>query len=180
MTSLTIYSVDAPSIEVTHETEFGAIAAALKSWGVVFGHLPATPLSAEVSSEQILAHFQAEVDQLKATHGYITTDVVRLPRGVANAEALRGKFLSEHTHADDEARFFVEGQGAFYLRNDTTIVKIICTQGDLIIVPKGTRHWFDMGPDPYFTAIRLFTDPEGWVGHFTGDPIADAVPRFDG
>lgn len=180
MTSLAIYSVEQPSAEVTCETEFGAIAAALKPWGVVFEHLPVQPLPAEVSNEEILGSFQTEVDQLKATHGYITTDVVRLQRGVANAEALRRKFLSEHTHADDEARFFVEGHGAFYLRNDTTIVKIVCTKGDLIIVPKGTRHWFDMGPDPYFTAIRLFTDPEGWVGRFTGDPIADVVPRFDG
>ncbi|RZM07821.1 MAG: hypothetical protein EOP67_72695, partial [Sphingomonas sp.] len=42
---------------------------------------------------------------------------------------------------------------------------------------EGTRHWFDMGPAPRFTAIRLFAEPDGWVARFTGDPIARGSPR---
>jgi 1,2-dihydroxy-3-keto-5-methylthiopentene dioxygenase len=53
-----------------------------------------------------------------------------------------------------------------------------CTRDDLLVVPKGTRHWFDMGDSPSFCAIRLFTRPDGWQAHFTGDPIADHVPGF--
>jgi 1,2-dihydroxy-3-keto-5-methylthiopentene dioxygenase len=56
---------------------------------------------------------------------------------------------------------------------------VLCETGDLISVPAGIRHWFDMGPTPHFTAIRLFTNPEGWIARFTGDPIADAFPRFE-
>jgi 1,2-dihydroxy-3-keto-5-methylthiopentene dioxygenase len=36
-----------------------------------------------------------------------------------------------------------------------------------------------MGPDPSFTAIRLFNNPEGWVANFTGDAIAANFPRLD-
>ena len=49
-------------------------------------------------------------------------------------------------------------------------------ENDLISVPAGT-HWFDMGSEPNFTAIRIFDNPEGWVAQFTGDAIADAYPR---
>jgi 1,2-dihydroxy-3-keto-5-methylthiopentene dioxygenase len=36
-----------------------------------------------------------------------------------------------------------------------------------------------MGPNPHFIAIRLFTNPEGWVAKFTGEPIADRFPRLE-
>lgn len=180
MSRVTFYSVEQPSIETGNETEFSAIVAALQPWGVQFDRLPTKALPEDISNEAILDQFRNEIDELKAANGYRIEDVARLQRGTPDASAMRAKFLSEHTHKEDEARLFVEGQGAFYLRNEHSIVRIICTKGDLILVPKETRHWFDMGPDPYFTAIRFFIDPEGWVGHFTGDPIADFVPRLDG
>jgi 1,2-dihydroxy-3-keto-5-methylthiopentene dioxygenase len=46
-------------------------------------------------------------------------------------------------------------------------------------MPDGTRHWFDMGPEPAFTCIRLFTNPEGWVADFTGEDIASRLPRYE-
>jgi 1,2-dihydroxy-3-keto-5-methylthiopentene dioxygenase len=36
-----------------------------------------------------------------------------------------------------------------------------------------------MGPRPMFKAIRFFTTPEGWVGNFTGDKIAERFPKLD-
>jgi 1,2-dihydroxy-3-keto-5-methylthiopentene dioxygenase len=56
---------------------------------------------------------------------------------------------------------------------------VLCEKNDLISVPAGTPHWFDMGSEPNFTAIRIFDNPEGWVAQFTGDGIADAYPRLD-
>ena len=91
----------------------------------------------------------------------------------------RGKFLAEHTHADDEVRYFVDGRGAFYLRLDGKVHIVTCETGDLLGVPAATRHWFDMGTDPNFTALRFFREPEGWVGSFTGDDIATRFPTFD-
>ena len=55
---------------------------------------------------------------------------------------------------------------------------MLCQKNDLISVPNGTRHWFDMGPEPKFTCIRLFTNPEGWVANFTGEDIASRLPAM--
>jgi 1,2-dihydroxy-3-keto-5-methylthiopentene dioxygenase len=35
-----------------------------------------------------------------------------------------------------------------------------------------------MGPEPHFVAIRVFTNPAGWVANFTGDEIAARFPRL--
>ena len=91
---------------------------------------------------------------------------------------LRTKFLAEHTHGDDEVRFFVEGAAMFYLHAAARVHMVLCERNDLISVPAGMPHWFDMGPEPYFTVIRLFTTPEGWVARFTGDSIATRFPAF--
>jgi len=56
---------------------------------------------------------------------------------------------------------------------------VLCSKGDLISVPANVRHWFDMGPNPNFKAIRLFITPDGWVANFTGDKIADSFPRLE-
>jgi 1,2-dihydroxy-3-keto-5-methylthiopentene dioxygenase len=55
---------------------------------------------------------------------------------------------------------------------------VLCERGDLIGVPDNTRHWFDMSERPYFIAIRLFTNKEGWVANFTGSDIAEGFPRL--
>ena len=91
---------------------------------------------------------------------------------------LRAKFLAEHTHADDEVRFFVAGSGLFVLHAEGRVYAALCEQDDLISVPAGIRHWFDMGSSPAFTCIRLFNDPAGWVARFTGDDIATRFPTL--
>ena len=104
---------------------------------------------------------------------------VGVPPDHPDREALRKKFLDEHTHAEDEVRFFVAGSGLFSLHLGTRVYEVLCEQGDLIGVPDGTRHWFDMGPAPSFVAIRLFTNPAGWVAQFTGSDIATRFPRHE-
>src|SRR5229473_2035454 len=43
--------------------------------------------------------------------------------------------------------------------------------GDLIRVPRGTWHWFDLCADRRIRAIRLFQDPAGWTPHYTDSGI---------
>jgi len=76
-------------------------------------------------------------------------------------------------------RFFVAGRGLFTLHLANQVYEILCEKDDLIGVPAGTRHWFDMGPEPYFVAIRVFTNPAGWVANFTGNEIASRFTRLD-
>jgi 1,2-dihydroxy-3-keto-5-methylthiopentene dioxygenase len=98
---------------------------------------------------------------------------------IRKKDEFRQLFLAEHTHADFEVRFFVDGAGLFYLHVGDRIYAMLCEGGDLISVPAGTTHWFDMGSAPSFKCIRLFTTPEGWKGEFTGSDIAKRFPDFD-
>jgi 1,2-dihydroxy-3-keto-5-methylthiopentene dioxygenase len=89
---------------------------------------------------------------------------------------MRAKFLSEHIHTEDEIRFFVHGGGHFVMHVDGKVYDAYCEAGDLISVPANTKHWFDAGPAPFFTALRVFVDTSGWVPHFTGDEISARFP----
>ena len=189
MTTLTLFADHDPQHVIERSTDPVRIAELLADVGVVFEQWGVRDLPAGATSDQVMAAFAPEVERIRAM-GYDTVDVARLagdPDDAAfleQAAGARAKFLAEHRHADDEVRFFVEGSGAFYLRlerpDSTTAVHVVlCQAGDFLSVPRGTRHWFDMGTRPRFTAIRFFQDPEGWVGDFTGDPIASGFPAFD-
>ncbi len=138
------------------------------------------PLTADADEARVREAYGAEIERLKAEGGYTTVDVVRMRPDHPDKVALRSKFLSEHTHAEDEVRFFVEGSGLFCLHIGKEVFLVTCERGDLLSVPAGTRHWFDMGEQPSFAAIRLFINPSGWVAQFAGDGIADRFPRHDG
>jgi 1,2-dihydroxy-3-keto-5-methylthiopentene dioxygenase len=186
MTILNVYREDDPTTVVSSATALGDIATALDGVGVRFERwTSAATLPTDATADDVMAAYRAEIDRLCAHEGYVTVDVVRLsgdpadPTWSAKAAEARQRFLAEHTHDDEEVRFFVEGSGAFYLRIDGCVHVVVCTAGDLISVPASTRHWFDMGTNPRFAAIRFFRVPEGWVGRFTGDAIAERFPMFD-
>ena len=153
-----------------------AIAAALGAVGVQFERWPLRPLAAD---SDVLAVYADEVARLTAKGGYRAIDVARIAPDHPERAALRGKFLSEHTHGEDEVRFFVEGEGLFTLHHEDRVFNMLCSAGDLISVPAGMRHWFDMGASPRFTAIRLFVNPDGWIAQFTGSDIAERFPRLE-
>lgn len=178
MTRLRIFPVQG-GVSPVETDDPSEIAARLSAIGIRFEQWPSRRLAGDADSQAVLAAFAPEIDRLKAEGGYRSVDVIRMIPDHPEREALRSKFLSEHRHAEDEVRFFVEGEGLFTLRDDDQVHSVLCRAGDLIGVPAGTRHWFDMGPQPHFTAIRLFVDPAGWVAAFTGDPIADRFPRHE-
>lgn len=179
MTRLRVYAVGDGACAQLDTTDAGQIAEALAPLGVRFEQWPSRPLDAGADQDAVLAAFAPEVERLKAENGYQSIDVIRMQPDHPDKAALRQKFLSEHRHSEDEVRFFVEGAGLFTLREDDKVYAVLCEEGDLISVPAGMRHWFDMGPSPRFTAIRLFTNPDGWIANFTGDAIADRFPRHE-
>ncbi|QIG79879.1 1,2-dihydroxy-3-keto-5-methylthiopentene dioxygenase [Stakelama tenebrarum] len=177
MTQLRIYDAAAPEAPLLDTTNPGEIASKLRDLGVRFEQWGTRDLPADADQDAVLSAYAPEIGGLKADKGYQSVDVIRMVPDHPEKDALRSKFLSEHRHSEDEVRFFVEGEGLFTLRTDDTVYAMLCEAGDLISVPAGMRHWFDMGPTPRFTAIRLFTNPDGWVAKFTGDTIADRFPR---
>jgi 1,2-dihydroxy-3-keto-5-methylthiopentene dioxygenase len=83
-------------------------------------------------------------------------------------DAMLNRFNSEHWHDEDEVRFIIEGRGVFHVHPpDEAVFAIEVGAGDLIRVPKGTHHWFDLCADRRIRAIRLFQDPAGWAPHYT-------------
>ncbi|GAB3026703.1 1,2-dihydroxy-3-keto-5-methylthiopentene dioxygenase [Mycobacterium bourgelatii] len=186
MTLLQIMA-DSDAAEVRVRTDNAeVIGTELARRGIAFDHWPAMPgLEATTPTADILAHYRGRVADLNADGRYKFIDVIRLqpdegdPDWAAKAAEVRGKFLAEHRHAEDEVRFFVTGRGCFYLHLEPEVVAVVCEGGDLLSVPAGTRHWFDMGVRPDFVAIRFFEEQEGWIGDFTGDPIGQRFPSLD-
>jgi 1,2-dihydroxy-3-keto-5-methylthiopentene dioxygenase len=177
MSRLTIYRDDAPGITVLQTEDPDEISQELRAIGVRFErwHSPVT-LTLEDAPETILAAYRPYLDGLMGESGAGSADVLKLTPDNPNAPALRQKFLSEHVHTEDEVRFFVHGAGNFIMHVDGRVWDAHCEQGDLISVPAGTKHWFDAGERPFFTALRVFSDTSGWVAHFTGDAISEKFP----
>jgi 1,2-dihydroxy-3-keto-5-methylthiopentene dioxygenase len=185
MTLLQVMPDDAPDRVVLRTRDRAQITEALAECSVRLRdwpmHGPAEPGTTE---EQILIRYRREVDVLCAEEGLRLVDVVRLhpedtPEWKDRAAKAREAFLEEHRHGENEIRFFAQGTGCFYLHVHGKVYAVVCEAGDLLSVPAGTAHWFDMGPRPDFCAVRFFEREDGWVGDFTGDPIARNFPRLD-
>lgn len=152
--------------------ELGDVGVRFEQWQAQAPIVPGDP------AEKVIAAYREDIDRLMRDEGYQAVDVISLNPDHPDRDALRAKFLNEHTHSEDEVRFFVAGRGLFTLHIGDKVYEVLCEAGDLIGVPDNTRHWFDMSEQPHFVAIRLFTNPAGWVANFTGDEIAGKFPRL--
>ena len=174
MSRLTVYSDDNPDTPLLRTEDRAKIAAELAPLGVRFEQWESpVALDPADSAETILEAYRPYLDKLMGQTGAGSADVIKLTPDNPQAGALRAKFLSEHTHSEDEVRFFVHGSGNFIMHIAGNVYDAHCEQGDLISVPAGTKHWFDAGEKPFFTALRVFTDTSGWVAQYTGDAISD-------
>ncbi|PPK66337.1 cupin [Actinokineospora auranticolor] len=184
MTLLTIWADDDPGVELTRTSDVEEITATLGALGVRFSRWPVVDLPPNPTSDEVIAAYQARVDEVNDREGYTFVDAVTMtPEDSAEwrskAATARAKFLSEHTHDDDEDRFFARGSGIFYLHIDGKVHAVLCTEGDLLSVPAKTTHWFDMGTRPDYVSIRFFHDDDGWVADFVENSIAHNFPTYD-
>jgi 1,2-dihydroxy-3-keto-5-methylthiopentene dioxygenase len=138
---------------------------------------PSQPLAAEASQDDILRAYSREIDKLKSRGGYVTADVINVNPQTPGLDAMLARFSREHWHDEDEVRFVVQGRGVFHVNpKDSPVVAIEVEPGDLIRVPKGTLHWFDLCTDRQIRCIRLFQDPTGWTPCYTESGVDD---RFE-
>ena len=174
MTHLAVYPESGAETALETTRDHARIAELLKGINVAFEHRVAlADLPADADSRQVLDACKDFVAELEGSGGFSSVDVLRLKPDHPDRKALRDKFLSEHTHDDDEVRFFVEGGATFFLRGQNKVFSLYCERGDLINVPAGARHWFDTGEQPDFTILRFFVTPDGWQAKYTGDAIAE-------
>ena len=153
---LRVYRDDQPTVSIKQTSSNKEIASELKQIGVRFEQWKLRKLPEGATNEDVLKAYDAEVSQLKQENGFQSVDVVKLAPDNPNKDIARKKFLNEHTHKEDEVRFFVEGTGTFYLHANDNVYVVCCEAGDLISVPANYKHWFDMSSEPSFTAIRFF------------------------
>ena len=129
---------------------------------------PAHAIANDASSEEILAAYAPEIEKLKSLGGYLTADVIDVSPQTPGLEAMLQKFNREHWHEEDEVRFIIRGRGVFHIRPaEGPLTGVEVGPGDLLTVPRGTRHWFDLCADRDIRAIRLFQDATGWTPYYT-------------
>jgi 1,2-dihydroxy-3-keto-5-methylthiopentene dioxygenase len=132
-----------------------------EKWDVA-GRLPGN-----ATNEQILETYAPEIERLKKAGNFVTADVINVSPETPNLDAMLAKFSKEHTHSEDEVRFTVKGSGVFHIHPPGgPVFAIQVESGDLINVPAGTQHWFDLCEDRQIRCIRLFQDASGWTPHY--------------
>jgi 1,2-dihydroxy-3-keto-5-methylthiopentene dioxygenase len=167
---MAIVNIPAEQITLQDERE---VAAFLARHGIDYERwLPAQPIAADAPPETILSAYAPEIDALKARGGYVTADVIDVRPETPNLDSMLARFSREHWHDEDEVRFIVEGRGLFHVHPPSgPVFAIEVGAGDLIRVPRGTHHWFDLCGDRRIRAIRLFQDVSGWTPHYTDSGI---------
>jgi len=180
MSRLRIFNDADPATPIKNICDGDAIRTELAAIGVNFERWQAKhQVAPGASQDEVFAAYREDIDRLVAQYGFNSVDVASIAPDNPNRAELRQKFLDEHYHKEDEVRFFVAGSGLFSLHVGNKVYEIECVKDDLIAVPDSVPHWFDMGEEPDFVAIRFFTETDGWVGHFTGSDIAQKFPRYE-
>lgn len=170
---MAIIHIPADARRISDPTE---VAAYLSEMGLPFERWPlAERVDPDAGPEAILAAYAPEIERLKQRGGYVAADVISVTPDTPGLDAMLARFNKEHRHAEDEVRFILKGSGLFHIHLDSRpVISITVTAGDLLTVPRGTRHWFDLCTDRTVRAIRLFKDPAGWQPTYVADGVHDA------
>jgi 1,2-dihydroxy-3-keto-5-methylthiopentene dioxygenase len=153
--------------------DVASIAAYLAERGIDYERWTGGPeIGSGLTGDAVLAAYAEKIDELKARGGYVTADVIDVTAETPGLETMLARFNAEHWHDEDEVRFIVEGRGVFHIHPpEGPVFAIEVGAGDLIRVPTGTHHWFDLCADRRIRAIRLFQDPSGWTPHYTNTGV---------
>jgi len=145
----------------------------LKPYGIWYEHWPVDGrIGKDANNEEILTAYSTEIERLKHECGFVIADVINVNRETPGLDAMLAKFDKEHTHSEDEVRFTVRGGGVFHIDPDGgPVFAIEVRSGDLINVPKGTKHWFTLCDDKTIRCIRLFEDPSGWTPEYVENGV---------
>ncbi len=149
-------------------TDAAEISNFLKPFGIWYEHWQvAGRLSPTASDADILNEYAPEIEKVKAAGGFLTADVINVHSETPNLDAMLAKFNKEHTHSEDEVRFTVEGKGVFHLHPEGgPVFSVTVESGDMINVPCGMKHWFNLCDDRRIRCIRFFEDVTGWTPHY--------------
>ena len=147
----------------------------LEPFGIWYENWPVEGrIGPDASNEEILTAYAPEIERLKSRGGFVTADVINVNPATPNLDAMLTKFSKEHTHSEDEVRFTVKGSGVFHIHPaGGPVFAVQVESGDLINVPMGTKHWFDLCNDKTIRCIRLFQDVSGWSPQYVEGGVQD-------
>lgn len=175
MSYVAVYHIATPDTPNKVLTHFDDIVSILAEHGVRFERWQPSPIEKGASAAEMIAAYQPQIDAL----GYRSVELLSVTGDHPQAAEMRAQFLDERRYREDNARFFIAGQGLFCLHVGDYVYAVRCEKNDLLVVPAGLPHWFDMGENPHFVALRLFDSVQGEVPVLTGDAIASAFPGLD-
>ncbi len=159
----------------------------LQHWPVLDPVSDDLELSALLAQEQleesekvlILKSLDRYFQQLQQDSGYQTRDLMVLHPAIPDLDHLMAKFNQIHTHAHDEVRYVIAGEGVFgFVRPDGSQIELTVQAEEYINVPGGTEHWFHLSASRSLKAVRYFIDTNGWTPAYTNTPIRfQPLPR---
>ena len=175
MSYVAVYAIATPDTPNKVLTHFDDIVSTLAEHAVRFARWQPAPIEKGASDADMIAAYQPQIDAL----GYAAVEVLRAAGDPAQNAELRAQCLNERRYGEDAVRFFVAGQGLFNLHVGDYVYAVRCEKNDLLVIPAGMPHWFDMGENPYFVTLHLFNTAKGSEPQLTGDDIAGDFPGLD-
>jgi 1,2-dihydroxy-3-keto-5-methylthiopentene dioxygenase len=162
---MAVVKIPAENVTLTDSND---VATFLAARGIEYEQwTPGRDVGPDATAEEVLEAYAPQIEALKTHGGYVTADVIDVNASTPNLEAMLAKFSREHWHDEDEVRFIIEGRGLFHINAGGKVFVLEVGRGDLIRVPRGTYHWFDLCAERRIRAIRLFQDKSGWTPHYT-------------
>jgi 1,2-dihydroxy-3-keto-5-methylthiopentene dioxygenase len=160
-------------------TDLESIGMQLAGLGVQLNHwvtgdipLLKQPSLEDAQKESVLRSLDHYFEPLKASDGYQSRDLIVLHPETPNLDGLLAKFNRPHTHADDEVRYIVDGEGIFgFVCPDGSQMELTIQAEEYINVPAGTEHWFYLTALRRIKAVRYFCGIDGWVPEYTETAI---------
>ena len=140
----------------------------LSKIGIEYDQWEVLELAPDADDQAVLDAYAAKIDQVKQTGGYASVDLVNVHSTTPGLDEMLNKFNREHWHDEDEVRFVVQGLGLFHIHPaGRPVVAIEVSAGDMIRVPRGTYHWFNLCGSREIKAIRFFQNKSGWAPRYT-------------
>jgi 1,2-dihydroxy-3-keto-5-methylthiopentene dioxygenase len=145
----------------------------LKQWPVgnnaTTQTLLAQPSLQDDEKEQVLRALDHYFESLEV---FDARDMIVLNPATPNLDGMLEKFSRPHTHADDEVRYIIDGEGVFgFVCPDGTQMELTIQPEEYINVPAGTEHWFYLTSQRRIKAVRYFVDTLGWTPDYTNTQI---------
>lgn len=177
MSSLSVYSHTLPELPHKVLNHAEDIASTLAAVGIGYRklELPAALLPG-CGQEDFEAAYGLWLQELMEREGYKQQELFNLQRRHPQRLELRARYLDEHVQDSESAWLFLGGFAQLGLRVGEQVFLLLGERGDLLSLPAGSRHWFDLGEEPHALVLRLSAGEQ--TPSPSGDDIAGRFPRL--